>query len=126
MFNLAIRKINIVTMSDELYPQCLKEISSPPIVLYYRGTFPDFDNTPTICVIGQREISEYGAKCAFSLGLRLAKSGMLVLSGGAKGGDKKAHLGAMAVGKPTVAILACGLDYPYLLENEKMRKDILR
>lgn len=121
----AKRKINIITIGDKEYPQCLKEISSPPIVLYYRGTFPNFDNTPTICVIGQREISEYGAKCAFSLGLRLAKSGMLVLSGGAKGGDKKAHLGAMAVGKPTVAILACGLDYPYLLENEKMRKDIL-
>lgn len=119
------RKINIITISDNNYPLCLKKIASPPIVLYYRGKLPDFNNIPSISVVGPREISEYGAKCAFSLGLRLARAGIIVVSGGAKGGDKKAHIGALSVGGITVAVLGCGLDYPYLPENNKMRKDIL-
>lgn len=118
------RKINIITISDPKYPQCLREIDSPPIVLYYRGTFPDFDNTPTVAVVGTREITEYGGKCAYSLGLRLAKAGMIVVSGGARGGDRNAHLGALCVGGLTVAVLGCGLDYPYLYENKKMRTEI--
>ncbi len=118
------RKIKIITISDCNYPACLREIASPPIVLYYRGKFPDFDNTPTITIVGPREISEYGSKCAFALGLRLAKAGMIIVSGGARGGDRKGHLGALAVGGTTVAVLGCGLDYHYLPQNKKLRDDI--
>lgn len=116
--------IKIITFNDKEYPLILKELINPPICLYVKGEFPDFDNEPFICMVGKREGSEYGKKVAWSLSARLSLGGITVLSGGAKGIDAYAHRGALDVGKKTVAVLACGINYDYLKVNKTLRETI--
>ncbi|MDD6479384.1 MAG: DNA-processing protein DprA [Oscillospiraceae bacterium] len=119
-------KIDIITISSSRYPKSLWNIENPPLVLYTKGEFPDFSDKPSICIVGPREISEFGKKSAFSIAYRLSRAGFTVVSGGAKGGDRAAHLGVLkAEGKP-ISILPCGILNPYLLENEKLRQTIAK
>lgn len=116
--------IKIVTIADSNYPKPLYEIHNPPLVLYYKGELPNFEETPTICIVGPREVSEFGKKSAYSLGYRLAKSGMIVVSGGAVGSDSYAHIGALKAGGKTVLVMGCGLLVTYLEENRALREFI--
>lgn len=122
---MSVNGVKIISPDDELYPECLKNIANPPYVLFYKGNFPDFDNTPSLCIVGTRKVSDYGYKCAYSLAGRLTRGGFLIVSGGAVGSDTAAHVGAMAAGGKTVAILANGFNREYLKTNEKLREDIL-
>lgn len=117
--------IELIPFGSEKYPKCLASITNPPVLLYVKGEFPNFDETPTIAIVGPRKVSEFGKKCAYSLGYRLGKSGMIVVSGGALGSDSCAHIGALKSGGITVLVMGCGLDYNYLEENEKLREEIL-
>ena len=118
-------KILVIPYNHKNYPQKLKAMDNPPLVLYGVGNIPDFDNRLCIAVVGPREISEYGSRAAFSLSARLALSGALVISGGAVGGDFYAHNGAMSVSQPTVNVTGGGLLSGYLKKNKLLRKDIL-
>lgn len=120
-----LEKISIITIGDKAYPYCLRNISKPPYVLFYKGALPDFDSTPTLCVIGTRKVTDYGYKCAYSLSGRLSRGGFLIVSGGALGSDTAAHLGALLTGGKTVAVLPCGFNSNYLAANKKLRSDIL-
>jgi len=113
--------IGIITFKSEKYPYCLSVIDNPPLLLYYKGSFPDFDNTPTICIVGPRNISQFGKKAAYSLGYRLAKSGMNIVSGGALGCDSFAHAGALKAKGKTILVMGCGILYNYLPENKALR-----
>lgn len=119
-----LHNIKIVTYTDAAYPECLKEIYNPPLLLYIKGEFPDFDNIPSIAIVGPRKVSEYGKKAAYSLGYRLGKSGITIVSGGALGTDTYAHTGALKSGGKTVLIMGCGFDTGYLKENSDLRKCI--
>ena len=114
--------IDIITIDDEKYPYCLSVIDNPPIVLYVKGEMLDFDNTPAICIVGPRKVSDYGKKAAYSIAYRLAKSGMTVVSGGAVGSDYYAHLGALKAGGRTALVMGCGIESGYLRENEPLRR----
>lgn len=114
--------IDIITIGDKKYPYCLSVIDNPPIVLYIKGEMLDFDNTPAICIVGPRKVSDYGKKAAYSLGYRLSKSGMTVVSGGAVGSDYYAHLGALKAGCKTALVMACGIENKYLPQNAPLRK----
>ena len=116
--------IEIITFSSEKYPFCLSVIDNPPLVLYTKGRFPDFDSIPSISIVGPRKVSEFGKKAAFSLGYRIARSGMTVVSGGALGTDTYAHAGALKAEGVTVLVMACGILNDYLKENEKLRKTV--
>lgn len=120
-----IEKIGILTPESKAYPVCLRNISKPPYVLFYKGTLPDFDSTPTLCIVGTRKVTDYGYKCAYSLSGRLSQGGFLIVSGGAMGSDTAAHLGALLTGSKTVAVLPCGFNSNYLVANKKLREDIL-
>ncbi|MBR4973706.1 MAG: DNA-processing protein DprA, partial [Clostridia bacterium] len=67
--------IEILGFGDKKYPDCLSQIDDAPLVLYVKGELLDFDNTPTICIVGPRKVSEFGKRAAYSLGYRLAASG---------------------------------------------------
>lgn len=118
-------KIRIISFDDNRYPQLLKEISNPPACLYVKGKLEDINNLPIVCLVGKREASDFGIKSAWSLSARLTLGGILVLSGGALGVDAASHEGALAVGGKTVAVLPCGINYPYLKTNEFLRKTIV-
>ncbi len=117
--------ITVITPEMDIYPNILRNIPDPPFVLYARGRFPDFDNIPAICIVGPREVTDYGYKCAYSLSGRLCRGGFIIVSGGAKGSDTAAHTGTLLNGGVTVAVLANGFGDDYLKQNENLRKDIL-
>lgn len=114
--------IDIVLLGDTKYPYCLTVIDNPPLVLYVKGEMPDFDNTPAICIVGPRKVSDYGKKAAYSLAYRLSKAGMTVVSGGAVGSDYYAHLGALKAGGKTALVMGCGIESGYLPQNERLRR----
>ena len=101
--------IRIITLFDEAYPERLKNITPPPLVLYVLGSLPDVDNEPLFCIVGPRRISEFGKKAAFSLSRRLSKSGMTMVSGAASGADTAVHLGALDAGAGSVMVTADGI-----------------
>lgn len=119
-------KISILTVADSKFPKCLKDIENPPICLYYKGVFPDFDNEPCVCIVGPRNVSEYGKGASFSLSARLARAGFIIVSGGALGTDTYAHKGALKYGMKTALFMGCGINFRYLPENEKLRKLIVK
>lgn len=118
--------ITIIPYNSPKYPQKLKYIYSPAVVLYSVGRMPDFDKMLSVAVVGPREISEYGSKTAFSLSARLALCGATIVSGGARGGDSYAHQGAMAAGGYTIAVTGGGLLSGYLVKNKFLRHKIIK
>lgn len=114
--------IDIIPLGDKKYPYCLTVIDNPPLVLYVKGEMLDFDNTPAICIVGPRKVSDYGKKAAYSLAYRLSKSGMTVVSGGAVGSDYYAHLGALKADGKTALVMPCGIESGYLSQNVPLRK----
>ena len=118
--------IDIIGITDKRYPTCLSCIDNPPIVLYVKGKFPDFNNTPSITVVGPRKVSEYGKKAAYSLSYRLARSGFIVVSGGALGSDTYVHAGAMKADGITVLVMGCGINADYLQKNKPLRDEVAR
>lgn len=117
------KKIHILTYRDAGYPARLRNISDPPMVLYYKGTLPEFDNQPLIAVVGTRKASGYGMTVAKRMGSQIAACGGIVVSGAASGIDSMAMRGALSRGKPVVAVLGCGADVIYPLSNRSLYAD---
>lgn len=121
----AAQGIQIITLGDSGYPDRLRAIEDPPLVLYVRGKWPDFDVTPGIAVVGTREATPYGLKVAEGLGRALAQAGFVTVSGMALGNDGAAHRGALRAGGLTVAVLAGGVDVCYPPQHRSLMGDIL-
>ncbi len=116
--------IKILTLGDSRYPALLREIDNPPAVLYYKGKLPCFNNAPAISMVGTRKADEYSIKVAWSLSARLSLANFIIVSGGALGIDSASHKGALDTDGITVALLGCGINYPYLKCNEGLRNRI--
>lgn len=116
--------IKAVTLFDCNYPELLKQIYDPPIVLYYKGSFrlSEF----SIAMVGSRKTTNYGAYTAKKLSYELAMRGVQIISGLARGIDSIAHEGCLDAGGKTVAVLGCGLDYIYPPENIYLYENILK
>lgn len=114
------KSISILTYGDGAYPSRLKNIPDPPLVLYYKGCLPDWDNLPVIAVVGTRKASAYGMQTAAKLGYQIAACGGLVVSGLADGIDAWAMKGALLAGKKTVGVLGCGADVVYPAKNKEL------
>lgn len=117
--------IRIICIEDDEYPECLRNIADPPLVLYIKGEWQNFDAEPAFCIVGPRKVSEFGAKAAFSLGYRLARGGITIVSGGAVGSDFYAHKGAIRAHGKTFAVLPCGILCDYLSVNRPLREEIV-
>ncbi len=118
--------IKTIGFFDDCYPNAFRNIVNPPLVLYIKGVMPDFNTEPSVCIVGPRKVSEFGKKSAYSLAARLSKSGIIVVSGGAKGADTAAHVGTLKVNGKTVAILPCGIMNDYLKDNARLRELIAK
>lgn len=116
----------VLTLDNPAYPQRLRDITNPAAVLYIEGNLPELDEYATLGIVGSRSATEYGCKATRNLATGLAKAGAIVVSGGALGIDTAAHEGALAGGGLTLALLGCGFGYPYLMENEPLRRRISR
>jgi DNA processing protein len=108
--------------SDE-YPARLAEIPDPPSLLYVRGAFTEPD-AMAIAIVGARHCTPYGMRIAEKLGASLARVGLTVVSGLARGIDAAAHRGALRAGGRTIAVLANGLAQIYPPEHEGLAKEV--
>ncbi len=117
--------IKIVTIHDDSYPDILKEIHDPPIVLYVKGRFSSSDQN-AIGVVGSRGASFYGLSCAKEFSSFLARAGLTIVSGMARGIDTAAHRAALDSKGRTIAVLGSGLMDIYPPENELLFEDIAK
>lgn len=115
---------HIINPESEYYPPLLRDISSYPLVLYVWGDKNVLTSKVPIAFVGTRTASRYGLNVSQSLSYEVARAGALVVSGGALGIDSSSHQGALNAGGKTLALLGCGLGYPYLMQNEILRRDI--
>lgn len=117
------RGIGYVTVFDEAYPERLKNIYDPPLILYFKGNpFPE--SKKTIAVVGSRNCSPYGREVAGYLASSIAREDIVVVSGLARGVDSYAHMGAVSAGGITYAVLGSGIDICYPAENINLYMDI--
>ena len=114
----------IITFDDDEYPERLRNIVNPPAVLYIWGELPNIDKSVCISIVGTRNATTYGVNSAFTFGYELAKSGAIVVSGGAVGIDSASQKGALAAGGKVICVLGCGLANRYLMTNFKLREEI--
>jgi DNA processing protein len=121
---IAEQQAVFLTPEDAEYPGRLLEIFDPPPVLWVRGKVALLDR-PGIGVVGTRQPTPYGAGMAEVLSRDLARRGLVVLSGMARGVDTCAHKGALAGGGGTVAVWGTGVDVVYPKENKKLAEQIV-
>ncbi len=113
--------IGVCVPADAIYPAALREIYDPPQVLFFRGTLQPA--AERLAIVGARKSSVYGRHVAEELAVELAKCGVTVVSGAARGIDAASHRGAL-VGGRTVAVLGCGVDVAYPAENAALLDEI--
>ncbi|MFN7994740.1 MAG: DNA-processing protein DprA [Bryobacteraceae bacterium] len=112
-----------ITLSDPLYPSILREIFDPPVLLFARGRL-DLLHPFHFAVVGTRRPTPYGLAAAERLAADLARAGLTIVSGMARGIDSSAHRGALGAGGNTIAVLGCGVDIVYPSENRKLATEL--
>jgi DNA processing protein len=117
--------IRWVARGDERYPVRLRSIHDPPIGLFVRGRGSlDLLDAPCVSIVGARACSQYGSEVATMLGSQLARAGVVVISGLARGIDGAAHRGALRTGV-TAAVLGCGIDRDYPRAHGSLAAEIV-
>lgn len=114
--------VTVVAMDSPAYPDRLRHIYAPPVVLYIAGTFDFSPERLLIAVVGTRTITAYGYEAATKLSMGIAAAGAVVVSGLAVGVDGAAHRGALKAGGKTVAVIGCGSDIPYPSEHVELKR----
>lgn len=109
----------VVIQSDENYPELLREIYDPPVVLYVKGTLLPKDKN-SVAIVGSRMTTPYGMETARKFGYQLAYIGMTVVSGGARGIDTAAHQGVLNAKGRTIAVLGNGINIIFPTENKDL------
>lgn len=118
------RSIRIMTVQDAIYPERLRAIHQPPVVLYWKGREVSFDEEAAVAVVGTRDATPYGIRMAGRLALDLTRAGALVVSGMAQGIDAAAVRGALKAGGPVVSVLGNGLDVVYPKQHRELYEDV--
>ncbi len=117
--NIADFGCHVVTQSDPEYPEMLRQIYDPPIVLYVKGTLTAKDKN-SVAMVGSRMTTPYGIEVARKLSYQLAYMGVTVVSGGARGIDSAAHQGALTAKGRTIAVLGTGINLVTPPENAEL------
>jgi DNA processing protein len=112
-----------VPLGDPRYPALLREIYDPPILLFARGRMELLESL-MLGIVGTRRPTPYGLAVAERMAGDLARTGLTITSGMARGIDTAAHKGAIAAKGNTVAVLGCGVDVVYPSENRKLAADL--
>jgi len=117
--------IKIITYEDLDYPENLKNIPDPPIVLYVKGTLKPEDNL-SIAIVGSRHASFYGLSSSENFAFKLAEKGFTIVSGMARGIDTFAHRGALKANGRTIAVMGSGFLNIYPEENKELVEEIAK
>ncbi len=115
--------VTVLTHDDEHYPLCLSEIFDPPIVLYQKGELEPADQL-AVAIVGSRKCTPYGRRIAEKFAAGLARAGVTIVSGLARGIDAIAHRAAIKAGGRTIAVLANGLAMIYPPEHADLAEEV--
>ena len=115
---------NFITIKDDVYPECLKEISNPPLKLYYKGNLDLLKEERLIAVVGTRNPSSYGKLCCEYMVKKMSRANITIVSGFAKGIDSIAHKTSLLTDGKTIAVIASGLDIVYPASNLSLYREI--
>ncbi len=113
----------LISLHDRRYPVRLREIFDPPLVLFAIGR-SELLHSHAIAVVGTRNPTPYGVAAAERLSADLARAGLSVVSGMARGIDTAAHKACLRENGDTIAVLGCGVDVLYPADNRKLYEDI--
>lgn len=105
--------ISLLCYGDAAYPEPLQFLQNPPALLYYRGDISLLQSGMLLTVIGTRDITEYSLKVEKALCDPLVEAGFILVTGFAVGADIAANICALNAGRPSVAVMGCGLDMRY-------------
>ncbi len=117
-------KVTVLTWKDKAYPSRLKEIYDLPPVLYVRGGFTAQDEW-SLAVVGTRRPTYYGREVTEQIAGDLARNGVTIVSGLARGIDATAHRAALDTGGRTIAVFGCGLDVVYPSEHARLAREVM-
>lgn len=118
------RGISFVYMGEENYPKKLMHIPDAPFALYYAGKLPG-DDKMTIAIVGARNCSAYGRAMARQFGEILAREGVQIVSGMARGIDGIGQQAALDAGGYSLGVLGCGVDICYPPENKPLYEQLI-
>ncbi len=118
------RHIQVTTWQDDHYPRRLKEIDQPPPVLYSLGSLIPEDEW-AVAIVGSRRITAYGRQVTEELVSILARNGITIVSGLARGVDAAAHQAALNAGGRTLAVLGSGVDRIYPPEHGRLAERMI-
>lgn len=117
--------ISIIGIDDREFPQQLRAIVNPPLILYIKGNINCLEPERSVAVIGTRQPTNYGRRMGIRIAKRFAEQDLIVVSGLAIGCDTAGHQGCLQGKGRTVAVLAHGLDTIYPSENRELSQRIL-
>ncbi len=120
-----LHHVQLLPITAPEYPDRLRNIYDPPLILYARGKLPDLNALPAIAVVGQRKATPYGRLVAEKMGFQLSCSGVVVVSGMAAGIDASAHTGAIKGPTPTIAVFGTAIDQCYPSYHAALMRSIL-
>lgn len=120
----AEENVTVITIQDAVYPERLRNIPDPPVVLYVKGHLPDVDDEAAIAVVGTRKCSPYGAKQARDMGFEIASKGGLVVTGLAEGIDSRAAEGALMAGGRVIGVLGTAINVVFPAFNRRLFEDV--
>lgn len=114
------KKFSSFSILDDLYPERLREIYNPPVLIFYQGNI-DLLKNPKLAFVGSRLAGQSGIKAVQKIITELNQS-FTIVSGLAKGIDTASHLSAIKTKTPTIAVIGTVLDIFYPLENRKIQE----
>lgn len=114
------RNIFYLTLEDERYPQMLKNIEAPPVVLYYKGNIEECNLDKTLAIVGSRRASWQAKEELKKIISQFAGTDICIVSGLAAGIDSQAHLAALDNNLKTIGVIASGLDFYYPTSNKDL------
>lgn len=117
--------VRIIAIDDEEYPELLRHIEDPPIVLFVAGSLEGLNDRLCISAVGTRKASEYGVMATKGICGSLAERGTAIISGLAVGLDSAAHRACLDAGGKTVGVLGCGILVNYPADSAQLKRDIV-
>ena len=117
--------VKMLKYEDKQYPECLRNIHTPPVKLYCMGNINLLNEKKKIAIIGCRDYSEYGRIVSQKFAYELARIGFVIVSGAARGIDSFSHKATLNTKTGTIAVLGNGLNYIYPPENKELEERIL-
>lgn len=118
------RGVGIISLKDTMYPENLKNMTKPPLFLFYKGKIELLKSEKIIAVVGSRKNTKYGEMCVNKFIGELVSGKCVIVSGLAQGIDSLSHQKTLDEKGDTIAVLACGIDKIYPKNNYKLREKI--